>query len=61
MATGYDLLSVYREAAELARDERSRPPVACPNDGTPLQEGQGGVLECRFDGYQWPRDGREPV
>ncbi len=40
------------EAAELVA------PVACPNDGTPLQAGPGGVLHCPFDGWQWPRDAR---
>jgi hypothetical protein len=58
MATGYDLLAVYREAADLAADERAIPPQACPNDGTPLSEAPDGTLQCRFDGYTWPRDGR---
>ena len=52
------LRDIERERRELERDERSRPPVACPNDGTPLQEGQGGALSCPFDGYRWPEDGR---
>jgi len=37
--------------------DRAEPPVACPNDGTPLVESRG-ILFCTFDGYQWPRDGR---
>lgn len=52
------LLSIRDEAAQYIRDERDNPPAACPNDGEPLQEGPHGVLFCRFDGYQFPRDGR---
>lgn len=52
------LLSIYEEAVQYARDERDHPPAACPTDGEPLQEGPRGVLFCKFDGYQWPRDGR---
>lgn len=52
----YGLLSILDEERALATQERARPPVACPNDGEPLQSGRRGVLFCRFDGYQWPRD-----
>jgi hypothetical protein len=55
---GEDLLETYREAAEIVREEQSTPPQACPHDGTPLESGSDGVLHCRFDGYEWPRDGR---
>lgn len=58
MAFGDELLSIYEEAVAYARDERDRAPEACPNDGEPLQQGAQGVLFCKFDGYQWPRDGR---
>lgn len=36
---------------QAARD--STPPVACPNDGEPLEENEEGVLHCRFDGWIW--------
>ena len=41
---------------EVARD-RSEPPSACPNDGTPLLvDPRRGGLSCRFDGWHWPTD-----
>lgn len=49
---------IAREAADLARDEQSRPPEACPHDGEPLREGRDGVLFCPWGDYRWPRDGR---
>ena len=55
----WQLDSVLKERAEYANYYRSIPPVACPNDGEPLREGppqQPGVLYCRFDGWQYPRD-----
>lgn len=52
----YQLIDITREGLELRRDELSRPPEACPNDGEPLVAGPRGVLFCRFDGYQYPRD-----
>jgi len=48
------LQSIVAEARDIARDEATRPPVACPDDGEPLREGKGGVLHCRFCGYTWP-------
>ena len=48
------LLSIAREAADELRAERTRPPIACPNDGEPLVSGPNGTLHCRFDGYCWP-------
>jgi hypothetical protein len=50
------LLSIYQYAADIVREERSRPPEACPNDGTPLVQGQGGTLRCTHDGWQWPEE-----
>ena len=50
----YGLLDIFREAAQIAADERSRPPVACPNDGQPLEHARG-VLHCPYDG--WIDDG----
>lgn len=49
------LISIGREGADEARAERSRPPEACPNDGTPLKAGPDGVLFCPWDG--WRDDG----
>lgn len=54
----YQLLSIFKEASDLKRDEESRPPEACPNDGEPLTAGPDGELFCKYDGYQYPRDGR---
>jgi len=46
------LRDIYRQAEQEAAEERSRPPAACPNDGTPLEEGSDGQLFCRFDGWR---------
>jgi hypothetical protein len=46
------LLSIQREAAEIALEERSRPPAACPNDGEPLRTGPNGELFCPYDGWR---------
>lgn len=55
----YQLIDIYSNAVECARAERAAPPLACPDDGTPLVQGQEGDLYCPFDGeYHWPRDGR---
>ncbi|MFJ5984311.1 DUF4082 domain-containing protein [Lentzea sp. NPDC092896] len=45
------LLDIAREGAAWAAAEASRPPVACPNDGEPLERNRSGVLHCRFDGW----------
>lgn len=55
----WQLDSVLKERAEYANYYRSQPPVACPNDGTPLQEGppqQPAIRYCPFDGWTYPRD-----
>lgn len=55
----WQLDSVLKEQAEYATYYRSAPPVACPNDGEPLIGGpvqETGILYCRFDGWQYPRD-----
>lgn len=57
--TGYDLLATLQEQAQYAAYYKSVPPVACPNDGTPLKEGppsQPGTLFCPFDGFKFPDD-----
>lgn len=53
MATGYDLLAIYRLNAAFVREEQTRVPSACPNDGTPLETGPDGRLHCRHDGWIW--------
>jgi hypothetical protein len=53
------LLDLMRQEAELSRYYRERRPLSCPNDGTVLQELDGGVLHCLFDGWQYPRDWTE--
>jgi hypothetical protein len=59
MADGwYGLLDILDEAAELARDERSRPPIACLDCGEPLRTGPDGERFCRFDGSVWEDGGR---
>ncbi len=52
------LLAIAQERAALYQEERSRPPVACPNDGEPLITGPRGNLHCPFDG--WEPDGTWP-
>lgn len=57
--TGWDLYSTLREQAQYQEYYKTIPPVACPNDGTPLTQGptsQPGVLFCPFDFWQYPRD-----
>lgn len=49
------LKSIITEAREEAREQRSRPPAACPC-GEPLKPDGHGNLVCAFDGWQWPRD-----
>jgi len=59
MVMGNDLLSTLRQQAADADYYQSQPPTACPNDGEPLTQGppsEPGVLFCRFDGWQYPRD-----
>lgn len=57
--TGWDLLATLQQQAEYVGYYKTQPPVACPNDGTPLKDGPPGhaaVLFCPFDGWQYPRD-----
>lgn len=56
---GNDLLSTLREQAAYVDYYASQPPVACPKDGTPLQEGppeQPGILYCPMGNFQYPDD-----
>lgn len=45
-------LNILDEARERARQERTTPPSACPEDGTPLQAAPDGSLKCRFCGWK---------
>jgi hypothetical protein len=59
MVMGNDLLSTLKEQAAYEAYYKTIPPTACPNDGEPLIPGppeQPGILFCRFDGWQYPRD-----
>lgn len=46
------LLSIVREARQVAAEEAARRPVACPRDGEPLRTGPHGELYCPFDGWR---------
>lgn len=50
------LLDVFKVDAEERSLQASQPPVACPNDGYPLEEGPAGTLHCPFDGWTYPND-----
>ncbi len=47
-----ELLSVIRTDQAERQEDDAAPPVACPNDGEPLDE-RDGVLHCKFDGWVW--------
>lgn len=53
----YQLLAIRDQQREHDRSWRETPPVACPIDGTVLQVGSGGILNCPMGDYQYPRDG----
>lgn len=55
MSGWHDLVAILRERVEEYERERRDPPVACPNDGEPLQAVRG-KLHCPFDGWTWPDD-----
>ncbi len=52
-----DMLSIMAMAQEDHEEFVATPPVACPNDGTVLQEGPNGELHCMFDGWIWDGTG----
>jgi hypothetical protein len=52
----WQLKDIAVEAAAMREAFNRRPPQACPNDGEPLEQGRNGILHCRFDGWQYPRD-----
>lgn len=47
------LHSILKNAREEARQLDAEPPVACPNDGTPLLTDAHGNLRCPFDGWTY--------
>jgi hypothetical protein len=53
MPFGDDLRSIIDEARAEAQRAQNEPPVACPNDGEPLEHGPSGELHCPFDGWTW--------
>ncbi len=46
------LLGIVKAAKQDWSEQRDARPVACPNDGEPLQEVRG-VLHCTYDGWTW--------
>ncbi len=46
------LQGVIAEAREIAREEATRRPEACPNDGEPLQQNSRGVWFCPYDEWR---------
>ena len=52
------LANVKDDRRTEAERDKTVAPVACPNDGTPLVAGEGGILHCPYDGWQYPRDAR---
>lgn len=57
MVMGWDLLAILREQSRLAEFYKSQPPVACPHDGTPLNQGStDGSLHCPMGDFLYPRD-----
>lgn len=58
------LLEIAELNRQLRREELSRPPLACPNDGTPLvpaPPSAEGSLFCPHDGWLYPRDDFRPA
>ena len=46
------LRDIKRENAQLEAQATAKRPVACPIDGSPLQE-RNGVLNCPMGNYRW--------
>lgn len=46
----YGLLAIEQEYRQVLAEERSTPPVACPEDGEPLETGPNGELHCKWHG-----------
>lgn len=45
------LNSILKSSAQEQEQLANEPPVACPNDGTPLETGPHGGLTCPYDGW----------
>ena len=55
---GWDqLTAILTDRRRELEAESQQPPVACPNDGTPLTIDSSGQRRCSFDGYVWPTTG----
>jgi hypothetical protein len=54
----WGLVDILREGAQLAREEQTREPEACPDCGEPLRSGPRSELYCPFDGSIWGAGGR---
>ncbi|MFC8515482.1 LamG-like jellyroll fold domain-containing protein [Streptomyces sp. NPDC057257] len=54
----WGLVDILREGAQLAREESTRDPEACPDCGEPLRAGPNSELYCPFDGSIWAAGGR---
>ena len=48
-----ELLAIFQENEANAEEDASARPVACPNDGTPLDENAEGVLNCPMGDYRF--------
>lgn len=48
------LAAILQEGEQIRREDAAADPVACPNDGEPLQPGPDGRLHCKFDGWTQP-------
>ncbi len=51
-----ELAAVLQERRDEIDREKTDPPLACPNDGTPLKADPNGGLRCPFDGWHYPTD-----
>ena len=61
----WEQLRAIGQANRLARQaELSRPPLSCPNDGTPLEQSPPGAdssLFCPMGDYKYPQDDHRPA
>lgn len=48
-----ELLAIFQESATNASEAASARPVACPHDGTPLEENSEGSLNCPMGDYRY--------
>jgi hypothetical protein len=54
------LLSILKENKRVERERQWREPIACPNDGTPLERTSGGLLHCPWGDYTYPIEPQMP-